>query len=90
MFFLPALGTLTFFATASAYVWPSPQLDALEALRFDQTGFSVLSTTLSTFVKPCALFVFDGTVGTTSGRSNAADWIRTVRSSMASLRNYSN
>ncbi|KAJ7339973.1 putative L-ascorbate oxidase [Mycena albidolilacea] len=78
MVFRLACGTLVFLGTAHAYVWPSPQLDALEALRFDQLGFNMLTVTLATFVQPCNLFLFDPTISPNSGRSNAADWIRTA------------
>jgi hypothetical protein len=83
MVFRLACGTLAFLATAHAYVWPSPQLDALEAVRFDQLGFNMLTATLATFVQPCNLFLFDPTIGPNSGRSDAADWIRTVGFSLA-------
>ncbi|KAJ7260472.1 heme peroxidase [Mycena haematopus] len=71
---------LTILAPAIAYyTWPSPQLDALEALRYDQAGFNRLDTTLSTFVQPCNLYLFDAVAGgQKSGRSDAADWIRTA------------
>lgn len=61
--------TLLFAATATAYVWPSPKLDALEAMRWDQdtTGFAA-------FFQPCNEFNF----GTSTGRANGPDWIRTV------------
>ncbi|KAJ6471466.1 putative L-ascorbate oxidase [Mycena sanguinolenta] len=71
-------------AVVHAYIWPNPQLDALEAMRFDQVGFSFLSTQLSTFVTPCTQFDFDTVAGgATSGRSDAADWIRTAYHDMA-------
>ncbi|KAJ7364684.1 heme peroxidase, partial [Mycena albidolilacea] len=59
-----------------AYVWPSPQLDALEAQRWDQDDkFSGLAG----FIEPCDFFTFgDGT-----GRANTADWIRTAYHDMA-------
>jgi hypothetical protein len=75
MLFHSALGALLLISTANAYIWPSPQLDALEAVRFDQLGFTVLPSSISLFVNPCNLFVF---AGANSGRSDAADWIRTV------------
>ncbi|KAJ7929869.1 heme peroxidase, partial [Mycena leptocephala] len=78
MVFRLACGTLAFIATAQASVWPSPQLDALEAVRFDQLGFNMLTATLATFVQPCNLFLLDPTIGPNSGRSDAADWIRTA------------
>jgi hypothetical protein len=58
-------------ASVQAYFWPSPQLDALEAMRWDQNRFGI-----APLIRPCDLFIF-GPVN--SGRSNAADWIRTVR-----------
>ncbi|KAJ7895398.1 heme peroxidase [Mycena leptocephala] len=76
--FFRATALLTLLAAASAYVWPSSQLDALEAARFDQSGFNALP--LASFVDPCDSFLFDGP---TSGRSNAADWIRTAYHDMA-------
>ncbi|KAJ7877784.1 heme peroxidase [Mycena leptocephala] len=48
------------------------ELDALEEMRFEQF--------LAGFVNPCDLFLFDGSH---SGRSNAADWIRTAYHDMA-------
>ncbi|KAF8148129.1 heme peroxidase [Mycena galopus ATCC 62051] len=76
---LSAIEILTYLSTAQAYIWPSPQLDALEAVRFDQVGFTVLGTSLASFVSPCNLFLFGTTAGgETSGRSDAADWIRTA------------
>ncbi|KAJ7823537.1 heme peroxidase [Mycena leptocephala] len=66
--------TLLFAATATAYVWPSPKLDALEAMRWDQdtTGFAA-------FFQPCNEFNF----GTSTGRANGPDWIRTAYHDMA-------
>lgn len=62
------LALFTFLATTNAYIWPSPQLDELDQMRFEQP--------LAGFVRPCDLFIFDGS---NSGRSDTADWIRTVR-----------
>ncbi|KAJ7288756.1 heme peroxidase [Mycena rebaudengoi] len=36
------LAVLAYLAIVNAYVWPSPQLDALEALRFDQKLFNAI------------------------------------------------
>ncbi|KAJ7287100.1 heme peroxidase [Mycena rebaudengoi] len=68
------LTLVAYLATASAYVWPSPQLDALESLRWDQAGHNVQP--FVTFVEPCNPFLFKPHQG--SGRSDLADWIRTV------------
>ncbi|KAJ7657892.1 heme peroxidase [Mycena polygramma] len=54
-----------------AYIWPSPQLDALETMRFEQPLFG--------FLQPCNLFIEGGS----TGRSNAADWLRTAYHDMA-------
>ncbi|KAF8186579.1 heme peroxidase [Mycena galopus ATCC 62051] len=74
MFSRLPLGTLIFFATADAYIWPSPQLDALESARFDQEGFNA-NASLMEFIQPCDTFLFGGS---NTGRSDAADWIRTT------------
>ena len=60
-------------AGAHAYTWPNPQLDALESLIYDQAGFN--PKPIAGKLVPCSQFDF----GTTPNRSNAADWIRTVR-----------
>ena len=65
---------------ASAYTWPSPQLDELESLLYDQHGFNergILAGALS----PCNTFGFGNIVN----RSNAADWIRTVRNASSHI-----
>jgi hypothetical protein len=71
------LALLAYFATAHAYHWPSPILDELESLLYIVTpGVSGMAN----FVQPCDTFSFapKDSSGHT-GRSNAADWIRTVR-----------
>ncbi|KAF7351702.1 Peroxidase [Mycena sanguinolenta] len=76
----PALGTLTFLATANAYIWPSPQLDALESARWDQAGFNSPAVPVSELLIPCNEFIPGSS---SSGRSDAADWIRTAYHDMA-------
>ncbi|KAJ7815321.1 putative L-ascorbate oxidase [Mycena olivaceomarginata] len=66
------LALFTFLVTTNAYIWPSPQLDELDQMRFEQP--------LAAFVRPCKLFIFDGS---NSGRSDTADWIRTAYHDMA-------
>ncbi|KAF7375657.1 Peroxidase [Mycena sanguinolenta] len=68
---------------ANAYIWPSPQLDALEALRFNQDGHN--QGGIAVFIEPCDRFVLDtgSNVDSTSGRSNVADWVRTAYHDMA-------
>ncbi|KAF7369579.1 Peroxidase [Mycena venus] len=70
-----ALLVSTSLASVQAYVWPSPQLDALEAMRWDQNRFGI-----APLIRPCDLFIFGPA---NSGRSNAADWIRTAYHDMA-------
>jgi hypothetical protein len=58
---------------AHAYLWPSPELDALESVRFElDQGL------IARFVTPCDSFIKVQGTGHT-GRFNVADWIRTVR-----------
>ncbi|KAJ7620424.1 heme peroxidase [Roridomyces roridus] len=64
---------------ATAYIWPSPQLDALESLRFDQLGFN--GHFFFDFLDPCT-FAADEVP---AGRSIAADWIRTAYHDMATF-----
>ncbi|KAJ6574935.1 heme peroxidase [Mycena capillaripes] len=66
------------FLTATAWVYPNPQLDALDTLRWDQVGFN--SPGITAFVAPCDFFFIDAHA---SGRSDAADWIRTAYHDMA-------
>ncbi|KAJ6562489.1 heme peroxidase [Mycena capillaripes] len=61
-------------ATTNAYLWPSPQLDELERQRWEQPE-------LADLLRPCTLFVEDDSGH--SGRSNAADWLRTAYHDMA-------
>jgi hypothetical protein len=62
---------VAYLTTTTAYVWPSPQLDALESLRWDLDRHPI-----APFVQPCTFFLFS--VDGPSGRSNVADWVRTV------------
>jgi hypothetical protein len=66
---------LALLVTVNGYVWPSPQLDALESARFEQLGHN---EGIAGFVDPCIADNFEGNL---SGRSDAADWIRNVRRS---------
>ncbi|KAJ7634362.1 heme peroxidase [Roridomyces roridus] len=74
---LPILLSLIVLGGTHGYTWPSPTLEALEAARFDQLGFN--SVQLAPFIQPCNAFLF----ADNSGRSNAADWIRTAYHDMA-------
>ena len=69
---LAAVAIVTFGVPATAYLWPSPMLDALENYRYDQLGIN--SPILADFVNPCTDFIF----ANGGPRSDAADWIRTV------------
>jgi hypothetical protein len=57
---------------ASAYTWPNPQMEVLDALRYEQIGIAGKGTAVDVF--PCTNFV----QGHNAGRINAADWLRTV------------
>jgi hypothetical protein len=73
LFVAAALSTL-----GAAYTWPNPQLDALESVRFDQSGYNAAGAVIPAGLDPCTTpFSNDDT----PGRSNAADWIRNVRNS---------
>ncbi|KAJ7658397.1 heme peroxidase [Mycena polygramma] len=74
------LTLLTLAGSASAYVWPSPQLDALESIRWDQAGTN--SHGIAGFITPCDSFI-SGTSSNHTGRSNVPDWIRTAYHDMA-------
>jgi hypothetical protein len=56
-----------------AYQWPNPALDALESLRWDQSGFK--TGLLGLQKTPCREGI----------PSNAADWLRTVYSTFRSM-----
>lgn len=71
-----SLVTLVFSNYAFAYTWPNPQLDELESQRYDRLGHNARD--LASGVDPCDLFLFNETGKDTSGRLDAADWIRTV------------
>jgi hypothetical protein len=59
---------------AAGYKWPSPQLEKLDQLRYEQSG---VNGHVAGFVQPCSAFNFDFD-STRAGRTNAADWLRTV------------
>ncbi|KAJ7728259.1 heme peroxidase [Mycena metata] len=68
---------LALLVTVNGYVWPSPQLDALESARFEQLGHN---EGIAGFVDPC---IADNFEVNGSGRSDAADWIRNAYHDMA-------
>jgi hypothetical protein len=69
MLTLALLPWIAFATPAAAWIWPLPQIDALDAVRFDSSGIAL-------FTQPCDSFFLGNKQ---SGRSNVADWIRTVR-----------
>ncbi|KAJ7843123.1 heme peroxidase [Mycena olivaceomarginata] len=73
MLTLALLAWIAFATPAAAWIWPSPQLDALDAMRFDSSGIAL-------FIQPCDSFFLGNKQ---SGRSNVADWIRTAYHDMA-------
>jgi hypothetical protein len=54
-------------AAVHAWTWPSPAMDMIESLRFDQRGAHAVL--LAELGNPC---------GGKNGRPNAADWLRAV------------
>lgn len=74
----PVLVAAALATLSSGYVWPNPQLDALESMRVDQFGYaaSVGGSLIAGGLTPCNKTFFPSD---TPGRSNAADWIRNVR-----------
>ncbi|KAF8133615.1 heme peroxidase, partial [Mycena galopus ATCC 62051] len=64
-----------------AYIWPSPMLDSLESVRFDQFGHN--ANPITVFITPCTRFLLDHDLDSTTGRSDIADWIRTAYHDMA-------
>ncbi|KAJ7141910.1 heme peroxidase [Mycena crocata] len=78
---LAALALIGSLATANAYVWPSPQLEALDSARFGLVTFAVHG--LDDFLNTCSGFLFATGVDEETGRSNAADWLRTAYHDMA-------
>ncbi|KAF7375895.1 Peroxidase [Mycena sanguinolenta] len=82
--FIPLLAA-TLFPTANGWTYPNPQLDALDALRWDQIGYNSGSNSnspgIASFIAPCTFFTLDNSGN--SGRSDAADWIRTAYHDMA-------
>ena len=83
------LTLLTSACVTSAYVWPSPKLEELDHFRWDQTGFNAQDFAEGGLTRfgdppsaPCDLFF--GDITGKAGRSNAADWIRTVRCTCSS------
>ncbi|KZV95573.1 heme peroxidase [Exidia glandulosa HHB12029] len=76
------LKTLLLAGHAVAYIWPNPRLDKQESLRWDQDGWN--GGPFASFLTPCNRFDFGSdpnSLGT--GRSNAADWIRSAYHDMA-------
>lgn len=79
----PGFTVLLHFALSAvavhAYQWPNPLLDELEAMRYNMFGYNqhVIADTLAGGLAPCSN-PFSAT--DIQGRSNAADWIRNVRS----------
>jgi hypothetical protein len=58
---------------ANTYVWPSPKLDTLESLRFNQDGHN--SGAITVFIEPCGQYLFDrpNVLTSQTRRSDVAD-----------------
>lgn len=87
-------------ALGAVHRWPNPRLDALEDLRWNQLvsqiPFIVIGRSHSfaqgsdgsgfaQFVNPCNQFGFFSSGPAPGGRTNAADWLRTVSNSEWSI-----
>jgi hypothetical protein len=72
----PLFMAAVLWTVSHAYIWPNPQLDALESIRYDQYGHN-RQTIISGGLTPCTA---KDRLSDIQGRSNAADWIRNVRS----------
>jgi hypothetical protein len=59
---------------AFAYTWPNAQMEALDALRYEQAGRG--GSQSATFTFPCEQFIEGSDMS--AGRINSADWLRTV------------
>jgi hypothetical protein len=69
-----SLFALAQIARVSGWTWPSPQLERLDALRFDQVGPGTINNILTRDTSPC-----DQANDANAGhRTRASDWIRTV------------
>ncbi|KAK4157298.1 hypothetical protein C8A00DRAFT_29723 [Chaetomidium leptoderma] len=76
---LPCLALLSCFfvpPSASAYTWPDPQTDVLEAIYYQQNGYG--GRRFGTFVRTC-----DEGANLGPGRTNSAEWVRTAYHDMA-------
>jgi len=60
-------------STSFVYTWPDPKYDGMEGIRWQQLGYN--QNQITTLIEPCDQFLN----GPGFGRSNAADWVRTVR-----------
>jgi hypothetical protein len=79
-FLVRSLALLAAAGAATAYTWPNPRMDALESLRWDQSG--ARGGLLGGFVGGCDPFIHGNP---SQGRSNAADWLRTASRSLSAL-----
>ena len=74
-----ALFAAAFFSMTQAYTWPNPRLDELESQIYDRRGYRARGLTGG--VTPCNFFI----LGPQRGRTNAADWLRTVSQCCSAL-----
>ncbi|KAJ7242315.1 putative L-ascorbate oxidase [Mycena rebaudengoi] len=69
------LALLAYLSTGNAYLWPSPQLDALESVRWDQEGHN--RHIIAPLSQPCDVNDND-LVSRVEGVADTADWLRTA------------
>ncbi|KAH7092728.1 heme peroxidase [Auriculariales sp. MPI-PUGE-AT-0066] len=75
-----SLSFVALYASASSafvYTWPDRKYDTVEGVRWQHLGHN--ENQISTLITPCNQFL----LGPGTGRSNAADWIRTAFHDMA-------
>jgi hypothetical protein len=66
-------------ATVLAWTWPSPQLERLDALRYDQVPPpGAISNDITNQANPCEKNDAARSLVTGSELTNSADWVRTV------------
>jgi len=59
---------------AHAWSWPNPRMEDIESARWDASGYLPRTSIMGGLTPNCSAFFR----GSGRGRSNAADWIRTV------------
>jgi hypothetical protein len=77
LYLLPIV-LLAFSLPVFGYQWPDPRMNDLEHFRWDQQKAAGRGVDLSSEEVPCNSFIRDVGPPPQVGRTNAADWLRTV------------